>query len=181
MRFTCSAAGRSRAGRTSPSVCLPTSRPDLELHGVIIAAASDHDWLDPGKKYDRALYAAKGFLNLYNRKDESLLFYAGLIKSGHHRAIGRIGLTNRDFDRLGPLASRYEEHDIHDILGDEHSLLDATANPRIGRWIAPYAWAPDPGPIAEQAESNPTPYGTGRNTAGQKRFETSSRDRAGGE
>lgn len=158
-----------------PEVCLPTTRPDLDLRGIIIAAASDRDWLDPGRRYDRVLHAATAFLNLYNRKDESLLLYPGLIRSGHRRAIGRIGLTNRDFARLGPLAARYEEHDVNDILGAEHSLLDATANPRIGRWIAPYVWATDPGPIAEQAESRPTPYGSGWNANSQKRFETSGR------
>ncbi len=167
--------GSLSSGPHQPEHLLPTTRPDLDLHGIIIAGAHDHDWLDPGKKFDRALHASSRFLNLYNRRDESLLFYPGLIRSGHRHAIGRIGLTNRDFDRLGPLAARYEEHDVHDILGTEHTLLDAVANPRIGRWIAPYAWAPDPGPIADQAESAPTPYGGGRNTASQKRFETSAK------
>jgi hypothetical protein len=165
--------GSLSSGTLQPAVCLPRTRPDLDLRGILIAGAADRDWLDPGKKYDRALHAATGLLNLYNRRDESLLFYAGLVKGGHHRALGRIGLTNRDLARLGPLASRYEEHDIHDILGEEHSLLDATANPTIGRWIAPYVWAPDPGPIADQAETRPTPYGAGRNTGAQRRFETS--------
>jgi hypothetical protein len=156
-----------------PEVGLPSTRPDLDLHAVLIAGASDRDWLDPGRRFDRALVASHKLLNLYNRKDESLLFYPALFRSGQHRALGRIGLTNRDFDRLGPLAAKYEEHDIHDILGDEHSLLDATANPKIGRWIAPYVWSPDPGPLPEQSESRPTPYGSGRNTGSQKRFETS--------
>jgi hypothetical protein len=151
-------------------VCLPTLRPDLDLRAVIIAGASDRTWLDPGQKFDRALHAANGFLNLYNTRDESLLLYPGLIRSGHHRALGRLGLSNRDFDKLGPLAARYEEHDINDILGSEHSLLDATANPRIGRWIAPYAWAPDPGPSPRQAETDPTPYG-GSNNNRVRRFE----------
>src|SRR5262249_47991077 len=66
--------------------------------------------------------------------------------SGHHRALGRVGLSNRDFARLGPLAARYAEHDVHDILGREHSLLDAVASPEIARRMAPYLWAPDPGP-----------------------------------
>lgn len=158
-----------------PAVCLPTTRPDLDLRGIIIAAADDRDWLDPGKRFDRALHAVTRLLNLYNKKDESLLFYPALLRSNHHRALGRIGLTNRDLDRLGPLAARYEEHDVDDILGAEHSLLDAVANPRIGRWIAPYVWAPDPGPIHQQAESSATPYGSGRNTFGQRRFETSGR------
>jgi hypothetical protein len=153
-----------------PCVGLAGVRPDLDLRGIIIAGASDRNWLDPGQKFDRALHAVTGFLNLYNRRDESLILYPFLIRSGHRNALGRLGLSNHDFDKLGPLAARYEEHDINDILGTEHSLLDATANPRIGRWIAPYAWAPDPGPSTKQAETDPTPYG-GRNNNRVRRFE----------
>ena len=43
--------------------------------------------------------------------------------------------------RLGPLAMRYEERDLHPILGMEHTLLGAVAHPSIARWIAPYTWA----------------------------------------
>jgi hypothetical protein len=35
---------------------------------------------------------------------------------------------------------------VHELLGEEHTLLDAVSNPQIVRWIAPYLWAPDPGP-----------------------------------
>jgi hypothetical protein len=68
-------------------------------------------------------------------------------------------LSPSDFDRLGPLAARYEEHDIHDQLGRDHTLLDAVANPQVARWMAPYLWGsdpdsaprgPDPGPIPNQ-------------------------------
>ena len=70
-------------------------------------------------------------------------------------ALGKLGLNNHDFARLGPMASRYAEHDIHDLLGREHSLLDATANRQIARWIAPYAWAPDPGPAPPREDTEP--------------------------
>jgi hypothetical protein len=153
-----------------PKVCLPTTRPDLNLNGIIIAGASDRTWLDPGQRYDRTLAASGRFLNLYNRRDESLLLYPFLLRSDHHRALGRLGLSNRDFARLGPLVARYEEHDIHDILGVEHSLLDAVANPQVGRWIAPYVWAPDPGPVFQQTETSPTPYG-GTSSRGLRQFE----------
>lgn len=136
-------------------VGLPGLRPDLHLRAVAIAGASDHQWLDPGERLDRALYACEAFLNLYNRRDEALLLYAGLRRSGHHRALGRIGLTNRDFRRLGPVAARYEEHDLDELLGNQHTLLDAVANPQIARWIAPYAWAPDPGPAPPMPEGEP--------------------------
>ncbi len=132
-----------------PEVQLPCTRPDLQPYAILIAAASDRTWLDPGQRLDKALVGAHGILNLYNRRDESLLFYPGLIRSNHHRAIGRLGLSNRDLDRLGPLASRYAEQDIADVLGTEHSLLDAVANPRVARWIAPYAGAEDPGVLPE--------------------------------
>src|SRR6185312_13398007 len=99
-------------------------RPDLHVRAIVIAGASDHDWLDPGERLDRALYGCEAFLNLYNRRDEALRLYPFLNRSGHHHALGKLGLTNKDFARLGPLAARYAEFDVHDELGREHSLLD---------------------------------------------------------
>jgi hypothetical protein len=138
-----------------PPARLPYLRPDLHVRGVILAGASDHDWLDPGRRLDRALQGCEAFLNLYNRSDDALILYPYLIRSDHHRALGRLGLTNRDFARLGPLAARYEERDTHDLLGTEHTLLDAMANRQIGRWIAPYLWAPDPGPLPPLNQGGP--------------------------
>jgi hypothetical protein len=128
-------------------------RPDLHLRAVVIAGASDHTWLDPGARLDRTLYGCEALLNLYNRRDEALRNYPLLLRSGHHRALGRVGLTSRDFSRLGPLAARYAERDVDALLGREHTLLDAVANPQIARWIAPYLWAPDPGPSRIPAEA----------------------------
>ena len=132
---------------------LTSTRPDLRIRAVIVGAAVDRTWLDPGQKLDRVLLGCESLLNLYNRKDEALLLYPSLIRSGHHRAIGRVGLSNSDFAKLGPLAARYQEFDIHDILGPEHTLLDAVANPKIARRIAPYVWANDPGPQPPQDDS----------------------------
>ena len=121
----------------------------------MLAAASDHDWLDPDQRFDRALHACEGLLNIYNRRDEALSRYPFLIRSGHHRALGRVGLTQDDLNRLGPLAARYEEHDVHDLLGVEHTLLDAVANRQIARWMAPYLYAPDPGPAPPRPARGP--------------------------
>ncbi|HWE38005.1 MAG TPA: hypothetical protein VG406_15650 [Isosphaeraceae bacterium] len=150
-----------------PPVRLPGLRRDLRVRAVVIAGASDHDWLDPGQRLDHALLGCEMLLNLYNRRDEALRLYPFLVRSGHRRALGRVGLTNRDLDRLGPLASRYAERDIHDDLGTEHSLLDAVANREIARVIAPYNWSPDPGPGPPEPPSLPPedevrPYRIGR-------------------
>jgi hypothetical protein len=146
--------GSLKSKSHEPEVQLAATRPDLHLHGVIIAGAADRTWLDPGQRFDKALTASSAFLNLYNHKDESLILYPFLLSSNHHRALGRLGLSRRDFETLGPTAARYEEHDIHDILRTEHSLLDAVANQEVGRWIAPYVWAPDPGPSEETPEKS---------------------------
>lgn len=145
-----------------PPVGLPEGRPDLQVRGVILGAASDHDWLVPGRRLDRALLGCEALLNLYNSRDEALRLYHLLIRSGHHRPLGRIGLTGRDLERLGPLAARYEEHDIDTLLGVEHTLLDAVANRQIARWIAPYVWAPDPGPLPARDDSRPVGSPRGR-------------------
>ena len=156
--------GELRGNSHEPTARLAATRPDLRVRAVVIGAASDHDWLDPGQRLDRALHGCEGLLNLYNRKDEALFLYPSLTRSGHRRALGRVGLSNADFRKLGPLAARYEEHDVHDVLGEEHTLLDAVANPRIARWIAPYAWSEDPGPLPPQVD---TPPGVARGMFGR--------------
>ena len=157
--------GELHGRKHEPTARLAATRPDLRVRAVVIGAASDHDWLDPGHRLDRTLYGCEAFLNLYNRKDEALLLYPSLVRSDHRKALGRVGLNNADFARLGPLAARYQEHDVHEILGPEHTLLDAVANPQIARRIAPYAWAPDPGPLPPQAE---TPPGVARGPLGRR-------------
>ena len=138
-----------------PPIRLPSLRPDLQIRAIILAAASDHDWLNPNQRFDRVLHACEGLLNLYNRRDKALVQYPLLWRSGHQRALGLIGLKQHDFNRLGPLAARYEEHDIHDQLGVDHTLLDAVANRQIARWMAPFFWSPDPGLSSARSEVGP--------------------------
>jgi hypothetical protein len=122
-----------------PAVALPAIRSDLHIRAILLAGASDHHWLDPGARLDHALHGCEAMLNLYNQRDEALRLYPYLFQSGHHHAIGKVGLSNGDFRRLGPLAARYAEHEVDALLGPEHSLLDAVANPQIG-------WRPICGP-----------------------------------
>lgn len=133
-------------------VRLPMLRNDLHIRAVVLAGASDHDWLNPGERLDHALDGCEAFLNLYNHRDEALRYYAMLIRSGHHQALGKVGLTNKDLRRLGARAALYSEYDVHDELGREHSLLDAVANPVVARHISTYLVGARSGPAA-----HPTP------------------------
>ncbi|WP_406696304.1 hypothetical protein V5E97_35455 [Singulisphaera sp. Ch08] len=150
-------------------VRLPGLRPDLHIRAICIEGASDHHWLDPDQRLERALYGCEALLNLYNRKDEALLLNPFLRRGGHHRALGRIGLKPSDLDRLGPLAAKYEEHDTHEQLGVAHTLLDTVANRQCARWMAPYLCAPDPGPIAARPSDGPI-ESQRRDSLGQRLF-----------
>ena len=138
-----------------PRVHLQRTRSDLHIRAIIVEGASDHNWLNPDERFGRALHGCEQLLNIYNRRDEALVRYPFLIKSGHRKALGRSGMTQRDFDRIGTLAAKYEEHDVHELLGREHTLLDAVANRQISRWMAPYLWAADPGPAPPRPHHGP--------------------------
>jgi hypothetical protein len=140
-------------------VCLTSSRPDLHVRAIILSAAVDNDWIAPGKRFGRALFGCEALLNLYNPRDQALVLYPLLLRSGHRPALGRTGLPQRAFDRLGPMAARYAEHDVTRYLGRDHTLLDATASPDIARWMAPYAWAPGPDGLAPSLTAQPRPRG----------------------
>lgn len=131
-------------------VKLARLRPDLQIRAVLLGAAIDHDWFDPGERLDRAIQGCEYLLNLYNSSDEALLMYPLMNRSGKRGAMGRKGLTDRDLERLGPLAEKVDQHDLEPIVGRAHTLLDATSDPQVARWIAPYAWSPDPGPVASK-------------------------------
>ena len=129
-----------------PEVLLPGARPALHLRAVVLAGADDHDWLDPGERFEHALPTCEAFLNLYNRRDLVLLPYPLERRTGHRRALGRVGLLAGDIERLGPLAGRYAERDMRAMLGYRHTLVLALSHPQIARWIAPYTWATVPVP-----------------------------------
>jgi hypothetical protein len=140
-------------------ICLRSSRPDLRVRAVVLSAAADNDWIEPGERFGRALHGCEALLNLYNPRDQALFFYPFLTRSGHRPALGRTGLPQHAFDRLGPIAARYAEHDVTRYLGRDHTLLDATASPDIARWIAPYAWAPGPDGLAPSLTAKTPPPG----------------------
>ena len=119
---------------------LPADIPPLRLRAVVIASASDRQWLDPGERYDRALAASEGILCLYNRLDPALVLHPLGRYSDHRRALGKAGMGRVEGERLGPLATRYRERNIGPLLGVRHTFRGATAIPTIARWIGPYAW-----------------------------------------
>ena len=119
----------------------------------------DHDWLNPGERYGRMLYRSNAVLSLRNREDIALGFYP-LRKFNSNAALARVGLTNADRGRLGPLNPKLMELDVTAVIGSGHVWQHYFSRPEIAHVIAPYIYFTDRDPIdpslAEPGRSRPT-------------------------
>ena len=99
-------------------------------------------------------------MNLYNHKDEALRYYPLLFRSGHHVALGRVGLSNRDFARLGPLAARYTERDVYDFWAESTPcLMQRRTRKSLAGW--PFIYGPRiPVPAQLSSETSPASVST---------------------
>jgi hypothetical protein len=109
---------------------------------VLAAAAFDHEWLNPGERYERAVCRAEGILNLQNRHDWALALYP-LNRPGAGRALGRSGLTDRDERELGAWSGKVIDVDVTDTVGRKHIWPAYLNQPTIAQAIVPYVFFTD--------------------------------------
>ncbi len=107
------------------------------FRAVLAAAALDHDWMNPGKRYDRALCVSE-VLILRNCQDLALSLYP-LAQPFTRPALSTTGLTWGDRERLGVLAFRAPEMDIAPIVGRHHEWPHYLEAPGLAGAIAPFA------------------------------------------
>jgi hypothetical protein len=120
---------------------LTEASPALRLRAVVIASASDRQWLGPGERLGEALSACEGLLSLYNPLDPVLFVHPFGRYSDRRRALGKTGMSRIDEERLGPLGARFCQRNIATLLGIRHTFQGSTADPVIARWIGAYTWA----------------------------------------
>ena len=89
------------------------------IRAILVAAAIDHHWLNPGKRFGRALCVTESLLNFRNKYDCALVIYA-LRRPFGHRALAISGFTDKDRRQLGPRARRIREIDISRKLPRQH-------------------------------------------------------------
>jgi len=109
---------------------------------VFAAAALDHNWLNPGERYGRALCRVECLLNLQNRRDLPLAAYP-LRKPFSHRALARVGFTRGDFARLGWQSAKTRQIDVTQLVGTGHMWPNYYRRPEIASAIAPYIYFTD--------------------------------------
>ncbi len=95
--------------------------PDREhrIRVVLAAAAIDHDWFNPGGRFDLTLCRAEAVLNLRNRHDVPLLFYPTR-RLCSRASMAITGVTLGDRLQLGEQNCRIDDCDITHIVGLGH-------------------------------------------------------------
>lgn len=133
-----SAAAHLMAGGTVEDIQCPelacSGRP---LRAVFAASAIDHDWLNPGERFDRALCSIDCLLNLRNQHDLALMVYP-LRRIASRAALGSVGLTRSDRAALGSRSAQVQEINVSADIGFRHFWPSYTEEYGIARRAANY-------------------------------------------
>lgn len=113
------------------------------IRAVFVASALDHDWLNPGHKYDRALCSVECLLNMKNSRDKALRVYPLRLPLIARRAAGQLGFTERDRYRMGANGGKIQEFDATDIVGREHLWPFYFGSPYLGLVVRDYVYFQD--------------------------------------
>ena len=127
-------------GRALPATHSPDMLPSIRV--VFLAGTLDHDSLAPGKDYDGVLNSAEAVLNVRNSRDSILALYP-LRMPFAESAIGKVGLRDRDWRRLGANQNRVQQMDVADIIGNSHDWTSYFHAPGINASIAQYVYFSD--------------------------------------
>jgi Alpha/beta hydrolase of unknown function (DUF900) len=98
---------------------------------VFAASAIDHDWFNPGHRFDRALCCTECLLNITNHFDPALKLYP-LGRPFASRALGSCGLTRRDRSKLRGYSGKINEMDVSEEFGFVHNWPEYFGRP----WVA---------------------------------------------
>jgi hypothetical protein len=130
------------------------------LRAVLIAAAIDHDWLNPGDRYGQALLVPENVLLMGNSRDATLGIYP-LRKGLGDRALGRGGLGPDDRFVLGSLGPKVVEMDAAQFADWHHAFAHYYEQPALAGGLLPYVYFQDApatvGPAISPPASFPTP------------------------
>ncbi|MEP3481772.1 MAG: hypothetical protein ABJZ55_21195 [Fuerstiella sp.] len=113
------------------------------IRTVFLAGAIDHHWLNPGERYDRALYSTQGILNLKNRSDPALAIYPLRLPLFTRRPIGNLGMTNADRRRIGPQSQKLVNFEVSAVIGHSHLWPYYFNSQRIAMTMRNYVYFPD--------------------------------------
>jgi esterase/lipase superfamily enzyme len=113
-----------------------------QIRAVMIAAALDHNWLNPGQRYGQALLIPERVLLLRNSRDSTLAVYP-MRKFMGERALGKDGLGQDDRFALGSLGQKVAELNAAEFADWHHSFADFHQRPELANALLPYVYFQD--------------------------------------
>ncbi|MEO2017678.1 MAG: hypothetical protein ABGZ53_25265 [Fuerstiella sp.] len=132
------------AGGDVQGVCHPSARAEgRHIRTVFAASAIDHDWLNPTKRYGRALCSTQCLLNLQNTRDPALKFYACRMPLISKHALGRSGLTSPDRRQLGSWGKKVNDYDVTGVIGASHLWPYYFNKPSLACVLHNYVYFPE--------------------------------------
>lgn len=114
-----------------------------QIRTVFTGSAIDHHWLNPGKRYDRALCSTQCLLNMTNRHDPALAVYPFRMPLLVRPPLGMTGLTRFDRHRLGRRGEKVLDYDVTAAIGASHLWPYYFRNPRLAMAMKNYVYFPD--------------------------------------
>ncbi|MBM4074542.1 MAG: hypothetical protein FJ267_02710 [Planctomycetes bacterium] len=122
--------------------CLSCTDCRNRIRIVLAAAALDHDWYNPGGRFELALCRCEAALNLRNRHDLPLQIYPArrLFAS---RALGHSGITRSDRKQLGGNGCRIGDYDVTETVGLGHIWAHYYCQPSLACVIRHYIYFDD--------------------------------------
>jgi len=136
-RVISSALHLMAGGSVEDIACQQLHSQHPRIRAVFTASAIDHDWLNPGERFGRALCSTECLLNLKNAHDPALLIYP-LRRIASRRALGNTGFTAADRKALGSFNSKVRDIDVSDVIGCRHIWPAYTNQPRLVHQASPW-------------------------------------------
>ncbi len=128
--------------------CSPTNRHRVRI--ILVAAAIDDHWLNPGERYGLALCQTESLLHLRNREDIVLRFYP-LRRPFSGPALATTGFSRRTMCLMGPQAGKIAEMDVTRMIGTGHLWHNYYRHPELAGAIAPWLYFSD-SPLAGRSQ-----------------------------
>jgi hypothetical protein len=126
-----------------------------QVRAVMIAAAIDHNWLNPGQRYGQALLVPERILLVRNSRDSTLAVYP-MRKFMGERALGKDGLGQDDRFALGSLGPKVVELNAAEFADWHHSFADFHQHPELAAALLPYVYFREDAVSPAAAPTGPT-------------------------
>lgn len=130
-------------GAVEDYVLAPGPYSQHRMRAVFAASAMDHNWLNPGYRYDRALSPVECILNLRNSCDAALFIYP-LRHPFSGGALGYTGVTRRDSKKLSYCGQKIQELDLTENIGVAHRWPNYFSRPWLAHAMRDYLFFTEP-------------------------------------